>query len=176
MSFQDELRANHRTKDEIDDESGRKDEKEMRDEARKTINSLKAGLLSEAGAGCVTGKDGVIIVKAHARIPREFLIERKERTQPVYRRSLFGKSVLVSPGNSCVVYSLNKSGRYELFMDHLGRMAEFAGIEIIKPVLHDRKTGEIFDLPCTLSGFPSLDRGIFVLCSSGFKAGDPGKE
>lgn len=174
MSFQDELKANYRTKDEANDELREEIESGIYDEAKETLQFIKKCLLDEARAGNTSIENGIRIVKTHWQIPSDFLHVREEKTEAVYGQSFWGKRTLIKPSSKKMVFSLNRCRRYDLFIEYLTQMATLEDIEIIKPVLRNRNTNKIYDLPYTLEGYYYfLDWGISVICKTEIKDRNP---
>lgn len=165
MSFQDELKASYRTKEEALDESKAQIENEIYEEAKDTFRFIKICLLDEAKKGNSFVENGITKVSACWQIPPEFLHRREEIIEATYGKTLFGRKILLSSGGNQVIFSVNKTKRYEIFREYLCQMAALEDIEIDEPILVNDSTHQVFNFPYTHKGsYFFLDWKICVKC------------
>lgn len=160
MSFQDELKKNMRTPEEVNKENALKDKEARMTEASLTLSDIKNALVSSAKNANYSTENGVTKVSCICRIPQRFLCRRSINNNEQLRQNqqkffLFRDPSIVYCTWECFEVEPKYSDEYNQYVQALKQLAAKDNIQV-EIVIQDDTDNKVYSFPNKLKRFYSV--------------------
>lgn len=160
MSFQDELKKNMRSPEEVNRENALKEKEARMTEANLTLFDIKKALVNSANNAKYSTDNGVTKVSCICRIPQRFLRRRSINNSEQLRQNqqkffLFRDPSIVYCTWECFEVEPKYSSEYDQYVQALKQLAAKEKIQI-EIVIHDATDGKDYSFPIKLQRFYSV--------------------
>lgn len=160
MSFQDELKKNMRSPEEVNKENAEKAKEARMTEAKRTLFDIKNALVSNAKDAKYRTENGITTVSCLCHIPQRFLSRRSISNSEQLRQNQQKFFLLRDPSIvyctwECFEINPKYSNEYYQYIQALEYLAAKENIKV-EIVIHDATHGKDYPFPAKLQRFYSV--------------------
>lgn len=160
MSFQDELKKNMRSPEEVNRENAEKAKEARMTEANLTLFDIKKALVNNAKDAKYQIENGITTVSCVCRIPQRFLSRRSINNSEQLRQNqqkffLFRDPSIVYCTWECFEVEPKYSDEYHQYVQALKQLAAKENIQV-EIIIHDATDGKDYPFPAKLQRFYSV--------------------
>lgn len=157
MKFQDELRQNMRSTEDMKRENVEKENEARTIEAKLTLSEIKNALVNSVKNAEYSTQNGTTTVSCLCRIPQRFLRRRSENNSEQLRRNqqkffLFRDPSIVYCTWECFEIEPNYINEYHQYVNALENIAAQENIKV-EIVIHDATDDKVYSFPIKLKQF-----------------------
>lgn len=161
MNFQDELRKNMRSPEEVIRENIAKETEALMAEATLTLFDIKKALISNVKNAKYSTQDDVKTVSCVCKIPQRFLHRHSENNSEQLRQNqqkffLFRDPSIVYCTWECFEIEPKYSDEYYQYVDALKKLATLENIKV-EIIIHDATDNKDYSFPIKLKRFYSVN-------------------
>lgn len=166
MNFQDELRKNMRSSEEVNRENAEKLSEALMLEAKQTLSKIKEALINNVKNAKYLTENGITTVSCLCYISQRFLRRySKSNSKELEESLLFRNSKVVYCTWECFEIESKYSNEYYQYLDILKKIADQENIKI-EIVIHDVKDNKLYSFPIQLKRFYSIECYLSVSAST----------
>lgn len=170
MNFQDELRRNLRTPEEVNRETMEKRTEAQMVAAELTLSDIKKALVSKAQKADYSVQNGITTVSCLCRISPRFLLRNhknngKELEQDQKKPRFLRDPNLVYCTWECFTVNPQFSHEYYPYIEMVKNLAARENIQI-EVVIHDATTNKVYPFPTELKNFYSVHCYLCIRAST----------